>query len=356
VPTYSYNASNELTAASNRSYSYDANGNTLSDAQGRSFTWDFENRLTQAVNPGVGTTNFRYDPFGRRIQKSGPNGTTNYLYAGANIVEEVDAVGAALSRYTYGPNIDEPLAELRSGTMSYYQVDGLGSITSLTSSSATVATNYAYDAFGNLSASTGSTVNPFRYTGRESDSETALYYYRARYYDASDGRLLSEDPDDFASDVNFYRYVYNRPADLIDPSGRRGKKPHGPGPKSNSDAAFYICCQGGAFGVCDGPMARPSSFDNPLFNNWKLKCQKEHEQQHQEDFSSGMFLYAITPSSCVGQPNNTPVGVYDAYQARVECRGYQRQLECLMKMQSLMTSEVHKVNDQLKHFKCDCGK
>ena len=44
------------------------------------------------------------------------------------------------------------------------------------------------------------------------DSETALYYYRARYYDASDGRLLSEDPDDFASDVNFYRYVY-KPAD-----------------------------------------------------------------------------------------------------------------------------------------------
>jgi len=61
---------------------YDANGNTLTDAQGRSFTWDFENRLTQVVNPGVGTTTFRYDPFGRRIQKSGPLGTTNYLYDG----------------------------------------------------------------------------------------------------------------------------------------------------------------------------------------------------------------------------------------------------------------------------------
>jgi len=167
--------------------------------------------------------------------------------------------------------------------------------------------------------------------------------------------MLSEDPDDFSSDVNFYRYVYNRPADLIDPSGRRGKKPKPPRPTPNPDAAYYICCQGGTFGVCDGPLARPSSFDNPLFNNWKLKCQKEHEQQHQEDFSSGMFSYAITPSSCVGQPNNWPVGVYDAYQARVECRGYQRQLECLMKMQSLMTSEINHVNDQLKKFKCDCG-
>jgi len=75
----------------NGSYTYDANGNTLSDAQGRSFTWDFENRLTQAVNPGVGTTTFRYDPFGRRIQKSEPLGTTNYLYDKPSVIGEMDA-------------------------------------------------------------------------------------------------------------------------------------------------------------------------------------------------------------------------------------------------------------------------
>ena len=58
---------------------YDANGNTLSDPSGKSYSWDFENRLTQAVVPGSngGTTTFKYDPFGRRIQKSGPLGTTN---------------------------------------------------------------------------------------------------------------------------------------------------------------------------------------------------------------------------------------------------------------------------------------
>ena len=82
VPNYNYNSSNELTSNSSGSYSYDNNGNTLTDAQGRGFTWDFENRLTQVVNPDVGSTTFRYDPFGRRIQKSGPLGTTNYLYDG----------------------------------------------------------------------------------------------------------------------------------------------------------------------------------------------------------------------------------------------------------------------------------
>jgi hypothetical protein len=33
----------------------DANGNTFSDPSGKSYTWDFENRLTQVVNPGVGS-------------------------------------------------------------------------------------------------------------------------------------------------------------------------------------------------------------------------------------------------------------------------------------------------------------
>src|SRR5271169_6476348 len=92
----------------------DANGNTLSDPSGKSYTWDFENRLTQAVVPGTGTTSFRYDPFGRRIQKSGPLGTTNYLYSGPNVLEELDQSGNVLAKYTQSPGTDQPLAEIRS--------------------------------------------------------------------------------------------------------------------------------------------------------------------------------------------------------------------------------------------------
>src|SRR5271169_4388110 len=98
----------------------DANGNTLSDASGKSYTWDFENRLTQAVNPGVGTTTFRYDPFGRRIQKSGPLGTTNYLYDSLNLIEELDGGGNVTARYSQGPGLDQPFAQFRSATTSYY--------------------------------------------------------------------------------------------------------------------------------------------------------------------------------------------------------------------------------------------
>jgi YD repeat-containing protein len=122
---YNYNSSNELTSNSNGSYTYDANGNTLTDAQGRTFTWDFENRLTQAVVPGTngGTTTFRYDPFGRRIQKFGPLGTTNYLYDGVTLVEEVDNAGNALTRYTQDASLDEVLAKVGTGGTVYFEGD-----------------------------------------------------------------------------------------------------------------------------------------------------------------------------------------------------------------------------------------
>ena len=59
-------------STSNGSHTYDANGNTLADPSGKSYSWDFENRLTQAVVPGTGTVAFKYDPFGRRIYKQSP--------------------------------------------------------------------------------------------------------------------------------------------------------------------------------------------------------------------------------------------------------------------------------------------
>ncbi|MBX3122926.1 MAG: RHS repeat-associated core domain-containing protein [Nitrospira sp.] len=52
------------------------------------------------------------------------------------------------------------------------------------------------------------------------DSETGLYYYRARYYDSMTGRFLQKDPIGFVSgDLNLYGYVFNRPTVLRDPSG-----------------------------------------------------------------------------------------------------------------------------------------
>ncbi|MBZ5723347.1 MAG: RHS repeat-associated core domain-containing protein, partial [Acidobacteriia bacterium] len=225
VSPYMYNTSNELTSTPTTSYTYDNNGNTKTKSDGTQYNWDFENRLASVVLPGAGgTVSFKYDGFGRRVQKSFVQGatttTTDYLYDGANLLEEVDQNGNVLARYTQGAGVDEPLTELRSGTTSYYEQDGLNSVTSLSNSAGALANTYTYDSFGKLTAVTGAVTNPIRYTGREFDSETGVYYYRFRYFDQNIGRFLSEDPAVFRGrDVNLYRYVRNHPTDFIDPGG-----------------------------------------------------------------------------------------------------------------------------------------
>jgi RHS repeat-associated protein len=227
VSPYSNNSSNELTSTPSASYTYDNNGNTLTktaSSNTTNYTWDYENRLTSVVLPGTGgTATFKYDPFGRRIQKAFTQGstttTTNYVYDGNNSVEDVDQNGNLLARFTETQNIDEPLAESRSGTTSYYNADGLGSVTSLTSSAGAIANTYTYDSFGKLTASTGSITNRFQYTAREFDTETGIYYYRARYFDPASGRFLSEDTLRFKTNVNFYPYAVNAPIRFNDPLG-----------------------------------------------------------------------------------------------------------------------------------------
>jgi RHS repeat-associated protein len=218
-----YNSSNEITSSPSASFTYDNNGNTLTSTTGSnttSYAWDFENRLTSVTLPGSGgTVSFSYDPFGRRIKKSSSSGTSIYLYDGPNVAEEVDQSGNALARYVQDSGVDQVRAELRSGATSYYEADGLGTVTSLSNASGALAQTYTFDSFGNQTASSGSLTNPYRYTAREFDSETNLYYNRARYYDPSLGRFLSEDPKRFQANVNFYSYVSNSPIIHLDPFG-----------------------------------------------------------------------------------------------------------------------------------------
>jgi len=68
-------------------------------------------------------------------------------------------------------------------------------------------------------ASSGSIANNFRYTGREWDPETSLYYYRARYYDSSQGRFIIEDFLRFPEGLSRYTYALNSAVNYLDPLG-----------------------------------------------------------------------------------------------------------------------------------------
>ena len=73
---------------------------------------------------------------------------------------------------------------------------------------------YEYDVFGGVRAQTGATTER-SYTGEQNDP-TGLEYLRARYYDASTGRFLSQDPLPL---MQRYAYANDNPANLVDPSG-----------------------------------------------------------------------------------------------------------------------------------------
>jgi len=139
------------------------------------------------------------------------------------VVEQISSTGTAGLRYTQGLGIDEPLVRQTSTSTVYYEADGLGSITSLTTTAGAVTMTYSYDSFGVSTGTTGSETNPYRYTGREIDARTMLHYYRARYYAPNVGRFVSEDPLGFQVVNNFYAYAQDNPVNANDPTGLKIK-------------------------------------------------------------------------------------------------------------------------------------
>jgi RHS repeat-associated protein len=162
---------------------------------------------------------FTYDAFDRRIGKL--VGTTQYWTAYSGDNPYADFTGSTLtSRYLYGDGIDQLFARLTANpvTITWYLTDNVGSIRQLVDNAGAVQDTLTYrDSYGNNPSDNG-TGDRFKFTGREYDSETGLYYYRARYYDPSTGRFLSQDPIRFAGgDSNLYRYVGNAPTIYTDP-------------------------------------------------------------------------------------------------------------------------------------------
>lgn len=87
---------------------------------------------------------------------------------------------------------------------------------SMTDQTGALDSKFFYEPFGQT---TTTSDYLFQFTGRVPVTDN-LYHYRARFYNLTLGRFISEDAIGFAGlDVNLYRYVWNNPLSFMDPLG-----------------------------------------------------------------------------------------------------------------------------------------
>lgn len=247
--SYVLNQGNQLLEGPKYRFQYDQRGNMVGkigvDEGGESASWSYgyddENQLVRVArmdSEGTKVTTFKYDPFGRRIEKreeeigEEEGMVYTYVYDNEEIILELlskiegHQERTEITRYLHGLGIDEPLAVEQKGEIHFYHADGLGSITTLTDATGRVVQSYEYSSYGIPDQHGNYVKQPYTYTGREWDDETSLYFYRARYYDPAAGRFISKDPIGFGGGVNFYAYVQNNPINYTDPEGKQVKLCH----------------------------------------------------------------------------------------------------------------------------------
>jgi RHS repeat-associated protein len=230
-------------------YAYDQKGNRTARtlrATGAvdSYAYDAMNRLTGFTPASGPAASYRYDALGRRIARTAGGVTTAHVYD-IGAMDDVTAhdrlidfrAGVPVKRWLHGQGVDEPLgyesytanATPGAGTVYALHADRQGSVIAVTAqATGQLAARYAYDAFGQRTATVALTDQDVGFTGREYDAESGLYHYRARTYDPASGRFLQSDPLGFAAgDLNLYAYTWNDPANWTDPSGLTARKEKG---------------------------------------------------------------------------------------------------------------------------------
>src|SRR5581483_5024216 len=153
-----------------------------------------------------------YDCFDRRVAVTVGGVTTFTVYDGDNAWADYNADGSVQARYLFGDQTDEIIARFRPGQgTAWYLADRLGTIRDLVNAAGQVIDHIDYDAWDKVLSETNPAAGDrFKFTGREYQAGTGLYYYRGRWYDPVLQRFLTQNPLGFdAGDANLYRYIGN---------------------------------------------------------------------------------------------------------------------------------------------------
>lgn len=272
VVSYSYSDCNELLSVSEKmynddtfvvekstNYSYDNNGNQYMTINSLAYPQAEESTSIELVTEGsvtsgyvsmtqcafdgfnrlisiskiegsdISTTSYMYNGDGLRTQKTvvsadSTEETTDYLYDGQYVVAES---GDTTATYVRGLSYIAKIGV--SNGIDYYLYNAHGDVTQLVNAAGTIRNQYDYDIFGETILSVEETENSIQYAGEFLDESAGLYYLRARFYNPTTGRFISE--DSYKGDIkdpaslNLYTYCHNDPINFSDPSGHSSKPP-----------------------------------------------------------------------------------------------------------------------------------
>ena len=184
---------------------------------------DVGNTRVATIKLDILNREMEYNASGQRTKRISADKTYEYIYAGGKLMQM--KVGKDVLEFGYDAD-GKPLTMSLNGTVYYYITNLQGDVVSVENSDLTIA-SYAYDAWGNMTAISGTyaELNPLRYRGYVYDQELGLYYLGSRYYDPAVGRFINADSADYLgadsslSSVNLFAYCANNPVNRIDTQG-----------------------------------------------------------------------------------------------------------------------------------------
>lgn len=240
-------------------YTYDANGNLLATPQLSALTWDVENRLVEVDLGGGGTAYYQYNASGQRVRATVVNNGTaeTRIYLGATeLYRKVVAGSLRTERQTLHVGGADRVALVETTTtdadptpvLRYQLGDHLGSAVVEVDEKCALLSYEEYHPYGTTSfrSATGAaevSMKRYRFTGKEKDAETGLYYHGARYYAPWLARWTAADPIGIKAGTNMYGYCRGNPVTRTDPTGTQDND------KPSSATGLIIAGKGISFGT-----------------------------------------------------------------------------------------------------------
>ncbi|OUO70681.1 RHS repeat-associated core domain-containing protein, partial [Bacteroides sp. An269] len=200
---------------------------SLATGTGWLYEWASNGMLKKVIRPDGRPVDFRYDALGRRTAKRYFGKVTRWVWDGNVPLHEwsYKAIGLQsdeegnippkepaedITTWVFEAGTFVPAAKIQDGKQYSIVSDYMGTPIQMYDGQGNKTWECSLDIYGKVVNFVGKLQCdcPFRFQGQYADEETGLYYNRFRYYDASIGNYISQDPIGLAgNNPTIYGYV-----------------------------------------------------------------------------------------------------------------------------------------------------